>query len=70
MAVGGTEGLDVLPIPLREGVGGGGGAYLAWPPPPSPLPQGEGEDILSVHCLLGPHCRHSLHNLHLDSIDP
>ncbi|MDR3534974.1 MAG: hypothetical protein P4L71_00615 [Acetobacteraceae bacterium] len=36
----------LLPLPLREGVGGRGPAGTdgaGWPPPPSPLPQGEGE---------------------------
>ena len=42
----------LLPLPLREGVGGrgrcqSGAPQLAAPPPPNPLPQGEGEDCFS-----------------------
>ena len=37
----------ILPLPLREGVGGRGddARKLCSTPPPSPLPQGEGEDF-------------------------
>jgi len=79
LEVEGLEGLNILPLPLREGVGGGGETYPAWPPPPYPLPQGEGEDIQSLHRLPGAHFPHGfqsprrlhiLHNPHADSIDP
>ena len=41
---------NLLPLPLREGVGGRGPCALAQPPPPNPLPQGEGENmILAFH---------------------
>jgi len=53
--------LDVLPLPLREGVGGGGRAYLAWPP--TPLQQGEGEHIQSSHSRYGALNPHSLYGL-------
>src|SRR5271156_4571776 len=45
---------NILPLPLRERVGGGGrgargfGGPPARPPPPSPLPQGEGESLLRL----------------------
>ena len=35
--------MKILPLPLREGVGGRGPRHRA-PPPPNPLPQGEGEE--------------------------
>ena len=35
----------ILPLPLREGVGGRGPRDTATPPPPNPLPQGEGESF-------------------------
>ena len=34
----------ILPLPLREGVGGRG-SCLVRTPPPNPLPQGEGESV-------------------------
>jgi protein ImuB len=51
----------ILPLPLREGVGGRGfeartsGTDLAPTPPPSPLPQGEGENIAhTTHTAIVP----------------
>ena len=42
--------MEILPLPLREGVGGRGpGAGVA--PSPSPLPQGEGELCSCLSCL-------------------
>ena len=51
--------VQVLPLPLREGVGGVGVRRFAWliscgfTPPPNPLPQGEGRvSRLRCHCAI------------------